>query len=195
MRRNEKGLAIVEIIVILVIIGLVATVAWLFFDRQQDKVVSENNNQQASSNNETKSDSDSDLDSSEGYLVLKEWGIRFKVPNLLQDTDIIYTIYDDASMGITTARVKAVLDSCQDADLSGGTQKVSILVDRSTDGDSFEGRTDGPVELKDDQVNGFYYSRSGWLPVTSCLASQVDLQRDDADALDGMLKSIESIAD
>ncbi len=37
MRKNKKGFGVVEIILIIVVIGLIVAVGWLFFDRQKDK--------------------------------------------------------------------------------------------------------------------------------------------------------------
>lgn len=41
MNRNENGFAALEIIMIIIFIGLVATIGWLFFDRQQSAKDSE----------------------------------------------------------------------------------------------------------------------------------------------------------
>lgn len=37
MRKNEKGFGLVELILIIVVIGLIVAVGWLFFDRQKEK--------------------------------------------------------------------------------------------------------------------------------------------------------------
>ncbi len=37
MRKNERGFGVVEILLVIVVIGLLAAVGWLFFDKQKDK--------------------------------------------------------------------------------------------------------------------------------------------------------------
>jgi prepilin-type N-terminal cleavage/methylation domain-containing protein len=99
MKTNQKGFSVVEILIVLVVIGLLGTVGWLVYDRQNNKKTenpaTESSTQQ---NNETSKQESSTqqvekTDPNEGYLVLKEWGLRFKIPSGL--ADVKYTIHDD----------------------------------------------------------------------------------------------------
>lgn len=42
MRKNEKGFSIVEILLIVVVVGLIVAVGWLFFEKQKDASTGEN---------------------------------------------------------------------------------------------------------------------------------------------------------
>ncbi len=190
MRKNEKGFGVIEILLIIAVIGLIIAIGWLFFSRQKDSTQdNKETNTQQTTQKTTEQQSTKDTD--EGYLVVKEWGVRFKVPSSLKDTEIVYKVYDDKSVGITTARVKTILDNCKYEDTAGGSQMVSTIVTRSANQSDVMSSTDGPILLKDSQVSGHYYARSGWLPVTSCTTNQIELQKADANALADILRGIE----
>lgn len=88
MKANQKGFSVVEILVVVVVVGLLGAAGWLVYDRQKSKnneqPVTQSSNQQ---NQETKPDPNAE------YLVVKEWGLRFKVPSNL--TDVKYRVFGD----------------------------------------------------------------------------------------------------
>lgn len=96
MKINQKGFSVVEILVIIVVVGLLGAVGWLVYDRQKSK----NNEQPVTQSSspqqkieETSKQEAKTADPNKGYLVVKEWGLRFKLPNNL--ADINYRIHGD----------------------------------------------------------------------------------------------------
>jgi prepilin-type N-terminal cleavage/methylation domain-containing protein len=90
MQANQKGFSVVEILIVIVVVGLLGAVGWLVYDRQKNKTSHTSNTQVSTSQKEeTKK-----VDPNEGYLVVKEWGLRFKTPSGL--TDVRYAIHGDA---------------------------------------------------------------------------------------------------
>ena len=96
MKVNQKGFSVVEILIVIVVVGLLGTVGWLVYDRQKSKT-SETSNTQASApqKEKTPKQETKKADPNEGYLVMSEWGLRFKVPSGL--TDVKYTIHGDTA--------------------------------------------------------------------------------------------------
>jgi prepilin-type N-terminal cleavage/methylation domain-containing protein len=100
MIAHQKGFSAVEILIGIVIVGLLGAVGWLVYDRQSSNNVQPANSQVTTSQGEvtpTKAVSDTleaeKVDPNEGYLVVKEWGLRFKVPAGL--TDVRYAVQGD----------------------------------------------------------------------------------------------------
>ncbi len=97
MRKNKKGFGVVEIILIIVVIGLIVAASWLFLDSRKsstgDKETNTGNSQQTTNNDEAKTPEGTKPDPNAGYLVLKDWGLRFKIPSGL--SDVQYRIYGD----------------------------------------------------------------------------------------------------
>ncbi len=94
MKINQKGFSVVEILIIIVVVGLLGVVGWFVYDRQKDKT-SDTSNTQASTmqKDEASKQETKKADPNEGYLVVKEWGVRFKTPSGL--SDVRYAIHDD----------------------------------------------------------------------------------------------------
>lgn len=95
MKKNQKGFSVVEILIIIVVVGLIGTVGWLVYDRQKTKTPDSQPDTQTSIEQKGTADTQptQKADPNEGYLVVKEWGLRFKTPTGL--TDVRYTIHDD----------------------------------------------------------------------------------------------------
>jgi prepilin-type N-terminal cleavage/methylation domain-containing protein len=94
MKANQKGFSVVEILIVTVIIGLLGAVGWLVYDRQNNKTPETSNTQASTTQKEeTPKQETKKPDPNEGYLVVKEWGLRFKIPSGL--TDVKYTIHGD----------------------------------------------------------------------------------------------------
>jgi type II secretory pathway pseudopilin PulG len=91
MRKNEKGFSAVEALIVLVIVGLIGCVGWYVWQSQ-------NNNEKTNSSlktNNTQSNSEQAKGQNTGLLVMKEWGLQFKIPNSL--TDVQYRIDGDTA--------------------------------------------------------------------------------------------------
>lgn len=93
MKTNQKGFSVIEIIIVVVVIGLIGVVGWLAYDRLNNKTTDTSNQQTGNSQKETPKQEEKQVDPNKGYLVVKEWGLRFKVPSGL--TDAQYAIRDD----------------------------------------------------------------------------------------------------
>lgn len=97
MKANyQKGFSAVEIVIIFAVVGLLAVVGWLMYDRQRDKK-SETANTQVSTQRkeEAPKQETKEADPNKGYLVVKEWGLRFKTPSGL--TDVTYTLHGNTA--------------------------------------------------------------------------------------------------
>ena len=85
MKSNQKGFTIVEILIVIVIIGLVATVSWLVYDRQKNRSISVSKVQPISSQEikETpKQEKEKVADPYEGWKTYSDvkLGYAFKYP-------------------------------------------------------------------------------------------------------------------
>lgn len=92
MKTNQKGFSVVEVLIVVVIVGLIGTVGWFVYDRQKSK----NNEQPVTQNSQQNQETikqETKADANEGYLVVKEWGLRFKMPSNI--TDVQYRVYGD----------------------------------------------------------------------------------------------------
>jgi Tfp pilus assembly protein PilV len=94
MKKNKKGFSIIELLIIIVVVGLLGVVGWLVYDRQKSKTSetpsTQNTQATASPQEQTPTQETKKPDPNEGYLVVKEWGLRFKTPSGL--TDVKYVI-------------------------------------------------------------------------------------------------------
>lgn len=96
MKANQKGFSAVEILIVIVVVGLLGAVGWLVYDRQKSKSDNKDMTTQVSQEDkkqETPKEEVKKADANEGYLLVKEWGLRFKTPTGL--TDVKYTIHGD----------------------------------------------------------------------------------------------------
>jgi prepilin-type N-terminal cleavage/methylation domain-containing protein len=94
MKSNQKGFSVVEILIVIVVVGLLSAVGWLVYDRQKNKVDDKPvTHTSTTQKEETPKQETAKPDPNAGYLVVKEWGLRFKTPSGL--TDVKYVIHDD----------------------------------------------------------------------------------------------------
>jgi prepilin-type N-terminal cleavage/methylation domain-containing protein len=95
MKRNEKGFSVVEVLVVIIIVGLIAAIGWFVVGKQKDKATNsdatKNTTQQTADKDTTQETTKANPN--EGFLVVKEWGLRFKTPTGL--ADVKYAIHDD----------------------------------------------------------------------------------------------------
>lgn len=86
MKNNQKGFTIVEVLIVLLVIGLIGGATWYVLQSKDKKSPATNTSQ-------TQQEASKETDTNEGYLVVKEWGLRFKTPSGL--SDVRYTVHDD----------------------------------------------------------------------------------------------------
>lgn len=90
LKHNQSGFGAVETVIIIVIVGLLAAVGWLVYDRNNkdnnDKQEVSSTTQQANNTNTT------------GYFEINEWGVKFKTNDQL---DGLYYVYTGEKQGTT----------------------------------------------------------------------------------------------
>lgn len=159
MRKNQKGFSVVEIIIVLVLIGLVGTVIYLFIQNSGLKKDQQNTTQSTSQQQtvgDTQKTEATKSDPNAGYLVVKEWGLRFKMPSGL--AEIRYTIHGDTAAFFAKpagagVQYRADYDKFED---SRSQYAIGVLY-RSTDSaKSFMG------DDKQGKKVGAYYYYTNW---------------------------------
>lgn len=89
--KNNSGFSVVELLLVILVVILLGVIGWMVYKNQKDKTHQSNTKTTSGVVQETtKKPVTTAPDPNEGYLVIKEWGIRFKVPSDL--TDVQYQI-------------------------------------------------------------------------------------------------------
>lgn len=164
VRNNLSGFSAIEGLLILVIIGILGFTGWFVWHAKQsaDKSLTSNNSttpvikKKAATKIVTKS-----TDQTASYFVVKEWGLRFKVPNGLADVKYVidgdelgfYAKPTGSTVQYRTDYAKAV----SNPDGSSYLQYATGTLYRSTA--STEDRAGGSVTGK---KLGNYYYYTGW---------------------------------
>lgn len=89
MKTYQKGFSLVEILVVIVVVGLIGVVGWRIYD-MQNNTTPQPTTTQPITQQEVKKPS-----LNEEYLIVKEWGLQFRIPDDL--TDVRYVINDDTA--------------------------------------------------------------------------------------------------
>lgn len=110
MKATQRGFGVVEVILLVMVVGLIGLVTWQIISAQQS---SDNSN-----TNETVQDStEQAIDQNEGFVVVEEWGVRFKPAN--ESLKLVY--YANASnnqdeierIDFTTSEIEAYGGYCE----------------------------------------------------------------------------------
>jgi len=111
--RRQSGFGIIGIIAIILVVGVLGFVGWRVFTAQSNNT----------GNNQT---NNAQTDPNAGYVVIKEWGVRFKPVGGLNGVE--YNVSGNATT-FTTQQLKRL-----DANCSGQLSGVTVLgrIDRST---------------------------------------------------------------
>jgi hypothetical protein len=148
--RKQTGSAHIVIVVILVsvLLGLLGFVFWQNFIAPSAR----NAEQSTVNQQETKSEIESESDLNEGYFVLDDWSIKFKIPEGL--TGIKYYKVGD-SYELTTSRVEDLGGDCRElaVDEVPGAMRLGGI-SRSSE------PTNSEYVLKlnhSEPINGYYY--------------------------------------
>ena len=110
--KLQKGFGAVEVILIIVILAIIALVGWRVYDMQQATNISNQNAAQTSNN--------STVDPNTGYVVVGDWGVRFKPVDGLADVTFYtsdrgketFAGQNTETIALTTAKVEAMSGSC-----------------------------------------------------------------------------------
>ncbi len=89
MRKNEKGFGVVEILLVIVVIGLLGLVGWMFFSKQNDSKTNNNATTPKITSPKEADQTKPDVakqqevkpDTNANYLVVKEWNVKFSIPS------------------------------------------------------------------------------------------------------------------
>jgi prepilin-type N-terminal cleavage/methylation domain-containing protein len=81
--KNNKAFSAIEIIMAITIVAILALLGWVYYNSQN----------KTSTQQSTSTQTTTQTDPNEGYFVVKEWGLRFKVPAGL--TDVNFSIHDN----------------------------------------------------------------------------------------------------
>ncbi|MGD8373473.1 MAG: hypothetical protein PVI21_01275 [Candidatus Woesebacteria bacterium] len=163
--HNQKGFSPILIIITIATIALLGFIAWRVWDANQNK--STNNNQstnQAETTENTNSQSQQTTkptqttDPNQGYVVIKEWGVRFKPVEGLDAEDVVYKISQDENgygfVAFSTKNLISLDAACSVDDLPIGT------ITRTGP----QGIDDGAVRITIDdaiEIDGYYYLYMG----------------------------------
>ncbi|MEI6850888.1 MAG: hypothetical protein WCK26_02900 [Candidatus Saccharibacteria bacterium] len=93
-QQKQSGFAHLVIIIVLAV-ALVGTLGFVFYQnviQKKDNVVKTDGSSKDADKNNKSSDDDNDavVDPNKGYLVLDDWGVKFKSPSNLGDNQITY---------------------------------------------------------------------------------------------------------
>jgi len=166
--RNQTGSLLVVVIVALavLIVGTVGYFAWGKFNP------SNNSQPDTSKTPDDKSPTpEPDPQNDDGYIVLKDWGIRFKKVDALNTTTVKYSV-DGDTYAFTTARIEALGGEC-----TKEPYNVTVSLIRTTDPNP------GPMNrLNEQPINGYYYMTYG--PPASCSSFDGNGQMKEADQIE-----------
>lgn len=96
---KQSGFSVVEVLLIVSVVGIIGFGGWYVWDKNQDDNPEQTNTTQQQPNNIEPNNEpvaiEEAKDPNQGYLVLEEWGLRFKIPDDL--TDVEYQIHEDTA--------------------------------------------------------------------------------------------------
>lgn len=157
-KQTGSGLAVVSIVIIAVILGALGYVLWN--NLSSKSAIDQQTN--AAQRNETEEDSGGT--SSEGYVVINEWGVKFPIVNDLKSMEVQYNqreSQDEPSQTyyvFTTARIQSLGGQCAKQPL-GDTAILYQYAEKPI------ATPDGELVNKE-AINGYYYVLSS--PIAAC---------------------------
>lgn len=116
-QQKQSGFAhlmIVTSILALVVVGLLGFVFYQNFIQKKDSVLkTDDSSKNANNGSKTSTDNDNVVtDANKGYLILEDWGVKFKLPSDLGDNQITYSKavmdYWGEYYGFSTKRLDAL---------------------------------------------------------------------------------------
>lgn len=158
--QKQTGSALVVIIIffVVVILGVLGYVVWNNYFASKD-----NNTQQVDTKSDIKNES-SNENPNDGYFEIDEWGLKFKINESLESTNITHgpgTAKDSLShnyLTFSTTRIQALGGKCTQEPF-GDTVILNRLLEKPIT------TPDGQM-ISDEALGGYYYVLSS--PVASC---------------------------
>lgn len=173
IQRNEAGFGALGVVLVMVVLLAVGAAGWFVYSKNQDK-----NDTKTSTSNTTQKTPEatgakSQADSNAGYLVVKEWDVRFKKSASTQDPK--YVVKDEHTLYLTT---ETYLNKTNNAcDANGDTGRLirgkagyksdtypDTVIENLTY--SYEDNSGKTVTIRPVKVADYYYSWAG--PQAGC---------------------------
>ena len=95
MKSNQKGSSVVEILIVVVVLGLVVTVGWLVYDRQQTKSDSQKTTQASKQKLSTAKKETKTMDPYEGWQNFNNSKLKFAfhIPQTGKEMFLMIMVY------------------------------------------------------------------------------------------------------
>lgn len=178
---KQKGNAHVIIIVVLVIalLGILGFVFWQNFINKESTDAATNQKQV------TDQPAEEGKDPNEGYLVLNDWNIKFKLPQT--GDEIVY--YKEEANGVeyydfTTKRVEALGETCVEPNNQGFVTRLGSISRSATKN---ELHSSAYAINNNEPLGGFYYYNSGAQSLCATAEGSTDIQVKDRKLVNDML--------
>lgn len=195
-QQNQSGFAQLMIITIILGLGLVGTLGFVFYQNfiQKKDNVSKNDNSSKLAEKDSESTGIEDVkdiaDLNKGYLVLDDWGVKFKLPAALGNKEITYykgIPTKGTSYLFTTKGVEALGDTC--AYNSNSYWGPLGTVTKSTTSPQEDEAVQGYTGALITQFDGNYYYY--FSPQSTCSNKSTDLQVQDVALVKELIMSLQ----
>ena len=202
-KLSSNGFSVVEVVVALLVVvalGLGGFFVWQHNKDDSSKDKSSNTNQSSGNSSEQQAGEDKNSDPSEGgkYLVIKEWGVRFLLPESLHD-DVTYgkrsvSSTNQEAVSFEVGKIASLPGSncklVEQSDGSGKSGGIGVTLVRSPETvPATEGIGEPVLTTPNDQYY-FYVAPSKGLCAGS---ANEQLELDAASSLEESLKKVEEV--
>jgi len=155
MVKNQKGFAILETFLILVILGVIGGISWyaIHTKHQTDKILSQADkiSQGTPITSNTKSPQSS-VSNIPGYLDIKEWGVKIKLSSNLSD---IHYLFNDNQVSLHLKSVDSLHK--QDGSACSTAESNLMLLSRMTSQQYNDYLSSSGFENVAPRVGDYYY--------------------------------------
>ena len=190
--KTQSGFAHLVIVVIVALL-LVGGVGYVVYQNLNPKPIETTENSVQDKDQTSKDDTET-AENNDGYLVLSDWGVKFKVPSDTGDRTINYykgIATKGDSYLFTTSEVENLGGTCA---YSSGSWVALGSLGRATVNNGVENSdTQGYQGELVKKIDDYYYFYDN--PVTTnqgnCSEASVSMQTEDQNLIENLLKSIE----
>ena len=164
-KKAERGNVLEIVIIAVLVLAVVGLVVWRFIDGNKTKTEdsSKQTSSQTADTDTTPTGDTNTMNPNAGYIVIEEWGIRFKVTGAAQYE---YAKMPSGSYGFSTAVLNSLGQYCTAVFGAGG------IVDRRTTVNSEDATGWGEPLNGGKPINGYYYFLQG--PQAACADDKSD---------------------
>lgn len=197
---SKKHRVIIISIAVLAVVGIAGILGYMYWSGTQKQKVPSLQQMAIEREEDRKKESEASQsasrDSNDGYLVLKDWGVKFKIPDNIGEVVYYKKSFRNTlqpNMGetvegyeLTTKRLEALGGRCVDS--PDGTEAVRLGAISRTKTKQ-EKTIIGPTYLNDGQpIDGYYYIVA--YAQTACTMKDIDIQNQDRRLIGDLLQSI-----